>query len=526
MRLMQRLGLVSCAVMLATLATADTTKAVGVVFHDQDLDGLRGEDEPGVPNVLVSNGCEVVSTDAQGRYEIAIDDDEIIFVIKPRSWRTRIDEYNKPSFYYIHKPGGSPKQYYPGVEPTGPLPASVDFALYPQEENEKFDVVVFGDTQPTSIEEVCYLGNDIVAPAVGSPAVFGFTLGDIAGDRPDLHMPVVETIAQMRVPWYYVLGNHDENYDSADDTYSTESFQRVFGPPYYSFNYADAHFIVLDDIVWHGKTEEKRGHYTCGLGARQMEFLHNDLKRVDKDTLVVLTMHIPIIDIDAAERKELYDLLAAFPYTLSLSAHTHINAHGFLDESLGWPGRTPHHHMNVVTTCGSWWTGAPDEEGIPHTTMRDGAPNGWVLLSIDGHDYTSRFQAARRPADYQMTIYAPNEVFTGEVGRTEVIANVFDGSTRSKVQMRVDGCAWAKMKQEPREDPFYVAMKQAEGSETPPNGKKLPKPIKSPHIWVGKLPAGLKAGVYEIEVRTVDQYGHEYRGRRLIRVVGEAAVVE
>ena len=95
----------------------------------------------------------------------------------------------------------------------------------------------------------------------------------------------------------------------------------------------------------------------------------------------------------------------------------------------------------------------------------------------------------------------------------------FDGSTRSKVQMRVDGCAWTKMKQEPREDPFYVAMKQAEESETPPNGKKLPRPVKSPHIWVGNLPAGLKAGVHEIEVRTVDQYGHEYHGRRLIRVV-------
>ena len=28
-----------------------------------------------------------------------------------------------------------------------------------------------------------------------------------------------------------------------------------------------------------------------------------------------------------------------------------------------------------VTVSGSWWCGAPDERGIPHTMMADGAPN-------------------------------------------------------------------------------------------------------------------------------------------------------
>ena len=42
--------------------------------------------------------------------------------------------------------------------------------------------------------------------------------------------------------------------------------------------------------------------------------------------------------------------------------------------------------------------GAPDERGIPHTTMRDGAPNGYSIFTFDGHKYDIEFRAAAPPA--------------------------------------------------------------------------------------------------------------------------------
>jgi hypothetical protein len=397
---------VACLLILAPLSglagQADPTTATGLVFHDANHNGVRDADEPGIAGVRVSNGREIVLTDQGGAYRLPIDDDTILFVIKPRGWMTRVDQLNLPRFYYIHKPNGSPKLKYPGVAPTGPLPASVDFPLYPQEEPDRFRVIVFGDTQPDSIEEINYLAHDVVEEVIGTEAAFGFTLGDIVNDRLELHEPLNRVVAHIGIPWYNVMGNHDSDYSSPDDKHSDEHFERVYGPSYYSFDYGPVHFIVLDDIVWHGATEEEKGYYRAGLGERQLDFLGNDLALVPKDRLVVLTMHIPIVQIK--ERKELFRLLAQHPHTLSFSAHTHIAEHLFLRSEQDWPGEQPHHHINFATACGSWWRGAPDEVGIPHTMMADGGPNGWSIVTFDGIRYSVEFVPARRPRDYQMSL--------------------------------------------------------------------------------------------------------------------------
>jgi len=67
-----------------------------VVFHDRNRNGVRDAGEPGVPNVLVSNQREVVKTDAQGRYRLPVDDDTVLFVIKPRGWALPVSDDNVP----------------------------------------------------------------------------------------------------------------------------------------------------------------------------------------------------------------------------------------------------------------------------------------------------------------------------------------------------------------------------------------------------------------------------------------------
>ena len=137
--------------------------ATGTVFHDQNGNGKRDGGEPCLPGIAVSNQKEGVQTDAEGRWELPHDDDTIFFVIKPRGWTSPIREDQTPLFYYIHKPAGSPKSKYPGVEPTGDLPASIDFPLTKQEEPDTFKAIFFGDPQPSSIEQVDHIAHDVIA---------------------------------------------------------------------------------------------------------------------------------------------------------------------------------------------------------------------------------------------------------------------------------------------------------------------------------------------------------------------------
>ncbi|MCA9205191.1 MAG: calcineurin-like phosphoesterase C-terminal domain-containing protein, partial [Planctomycetales bacterium] len=168
---------------------------------------------------------------------------------------------------------------------------------------------------------------------------------------------------------------------------------------------------------------------------------------------------------------------------------------------------------------GSWWSGAPDERGIPHTTMADGAPNGYSIITFDGNEYTLDFHAAGRPADWQMHIHAPEVITSDQSGETDVFVNVFNGSERSKVAMRLDGSGdWAELERRVTTDPAYVQLFEAEQKITNKTWRDLPKPKSSTHLWQGKLPAELAPGLHLIEVRTVDMHGREFVDRRSIRV--------
>lgn len=492
--------------------------AGGTVFEDRNGNGVQDRGEPGIPGVFVSNQHDFAKTDRNGRWRLVASDDTIFFVVKPRGFETPVDEHNLPRFYYIHKPKGSPPSKYPGVAPTGPLPKEIDFPLRRRAEPQRFAVLFFGDTQPRDLREVDYLTRDIVEPLIGHhDAKFGVTLGDIAYDDLRTFEPLAASIALLGIPWYNVLGNHDMNYDADHDQQSDETFERVFGPNYYSFDYGPTHFVVLDDVVWQGaRTQpDNRGRYKAGLGKDQLAWLAKDLANVPPNQLVVLMMHIPINEIE--EREALYRLLETRPFALSVSAHTHYQEHRFLTRGDGWRGREPHHHVVNVTTSGSWWQGAPDENGIPHTTMRCGAPNGYAIFTFDGHQYSIEFRAARRPATYQMQIEAPDSVPAREAAGTPIYANVFGGSERSQVLWRLGKGAFQPMTKVAEHDPAYVRMYERDKALQAPF-RPLPAPIASPHLWKAVLPRGLRRGTVVIEVTTRDMFGQTYASSRAIRI--------
>jgi hypothetical protein len=507
-------GLV-CAVIAATPVWAQTP-ARGIVFHDRDGDGRLTEGDSPIPGVRVSNGLDIVTTDDQGRYELPIDDDAIVFVIKPRGWRTPVNELQLPQFYYIHKPAGSPQLQYPGVQPTGPLPQSIDFPLYPQDEPDRFQAIFFGDTQARDIEEIDYMAEDVIAGLVGTDAAFGVTLGDIVFNDLSVFEPHNKTVALIGIPWYNVIGNHDINQDAAERRHANETYERLYGPSYYSFDYGPVHFLVLDNIDWIVPPSPEEPHYRGGFGERQLAFIANDLAAVENDRLVVLTMHIPLNNSD--DRHALYRLIEQRPFCISLSAHQHYHEHRFIDRADGWQGAQPHHHIVNVTVCGSWWGGLADERGIPHTTMADGAPNGYSIMTFDGHDYRLDFRAAGRSADYQMNIMAPNEVTTEALNNSRLWVNVFNGNQRTNVEMRIGDRPWQRLEQQAALDPDYVRQVALEKQFVPPLPRSLPKPVVTPHLWTALLPTDLAPGSHVIEIRATEENRFAASSRRIIRV--------
>ncbi len=327
------------SLMLAFSATLPTDgaplEATGIVFHDKNGNGVLDAGESGLPGIAVSNQREIVKTDAGGRWTLPAGDDTILFVIKPPGWKTPLDSNNLPQFYHLHKPGGSPTTFkYPGVAPTGPLPESVNFALSPSEEPTQFKAVFFGDPQPATIEQVNYIANDVIAELIGTDAKFGVTLGYIVHNDLALFEPSNANVALIGIPWYNVIGNHDLNMEALTDPDSDETYHRYFGPNYYSFDYGPVHFIVLDDVEWGHRNAKGGITYKGGLDERQLSFVKNDLNLVPEEKLVVLMMHIPLTEME--NRTELYRLIEKRPHSLSMSGHTHWQAHQFIDGSDGW----------------------------------------------------------------------------------------------------------------------------------------------------------------------------------------------
>ncbi len=500
-------------------ASTATTEQVakGVVYNDVNRNQKFDRQDFALKGIRVSNGKEIVRTNEFGRYAIPIQDDSIVFVIKPSGLRTPMSKDRLPRFYYNHKPNGSPSLTYKGVAPTGALPESIDFPLYPQIEPSSFEIILFGDPQSRNVKEINYVANDVVTELIGRQSAFGVTLGDIVFDDLDMFEHQNAAVALVGIPWYNVIGNHDINFDAGNRKHANESFERHYGPSYYSFDYGQVHFVVMDNINWIVPENDERPKYVGGFGDKQIEFLKNDLALIPENQMIVLLMHIPLQGVE--DRQKVYRLIEKRPLSLSISGHTHYHEHQFIDEKDGWKGSKPHHHIINVTVSGSWWGGNKDERGIPHSTMRDGAPNGYSILKFDGTKYQLDFKAAGRSSDYQMNIMVADAKRQGQLDKAKVFVNVFNGSPNCQVEYELDRSGtWTEMKREARFDPLYTQAWNAEQKVVPKIEPGLSKPVVSSHLWMAALPNDLTSGTHLIRTRWTDYNGRVRHAFQVFRL--------
>jgi hypothetical protein len=498
----------------------------GKVFHDIGKTGVYnpGVDKP-LEGIAVSNGRDIVITDHLGRYSLDVDDHTIIFLIKPQNWSVPVDDLQIPRFYYIHNTKGAAGQKFKGLDPTPPLPEYVNFPLYPGDEPDQFDVIVFADTQSRNEKELHYLAKDAIEELAGSDAAFGVTLGDLVFDNLDLFEPTNQIVAQIGIPWRHMIGNHDLDFSADNNTAARGAYYKHYGPSYYSFEYGPAHFIVLDNARFMIRESDNHRYYRPELDDNQLKFVENELSRIDKNKLLVIMMHIPWDDRgwNMEQRNKLMGLLSEHPNALSFGAHWHRHYHQFLGTDYGFTRPEPHHMISFGAVCGAWWRGIPDEYGIPHAMMSDGTPAGYGILHVNGTEARLHWQSSRRRADFQMHIGAPDIIASSETEGLVVKANIFNAMPDAVVQMRVgkDG-PWIQMERSPAHDPVKATLSEREKLITA-QLDEIPwmesrGAGNSPKLWQSKLPGNLEPGTYLIEVMSEDRWW-VHKGNRIIRVV-------
>lgn len=498
----------------------------GVVFEDLNGNRLQDDDEPGIAGVLVSNGVDIAETDDDGLYRLPVLEKMVVFVIKPADYMVPVDDNNVPEFYYIHYPDGSPEyiQEFRGLEPTGDLPESVDFPLYAIEASPKFTQLALGDTQPRNHAELQYLRDGAISDIVQNQA-FGaevaIALGDLMFDNLTLYDRYKSLMGLSGIPTYYLPGNHDMDVDALDDEHHLDTYISHFGPTYYAFNHGEVHFIVLDNVLWLGATEDlSTGNYTGSINKAQMEWMATYLEYISEDKLVVLAMHIPLVSwIDRDNDKHMTDnraeLYALFEgrKVLAMAGHTHTSeVHLPGDELEQWEGEMPFTQIIAGATSGSWFSGEKDDFGRPLSYQREGAPKGYFIVDYAGTEFQPRYKGVSFPAEKQMHLSflsrqsseLPAGIITvDELNHTRVVVNVWAGSTQSEVRCAYDnGAEFTGTRSTTTRDPFALSRQEGLSDWMHTNG--------SWHIWTCPLASDLDAGAHTLTVTVNDSFGQTF----------------
>ncbi|GAB3416598.1 calcineurin-like phosphoesterase C-terminal domain-containing protein [Niabella aquatica] len=486
--------------LLTVLAYA--VEAEGYVFMDLNKNGIRDKGEKGLPGIAVSDQRTIVLTNTDGKYCINTEPGNFIFVIKPAGYDFTGVQGNGYGFY--KKVG------------TGDW---VDFALTQKKVKTKFTALMIGDPQMRGELSLNAFQEDIVTELLYSEADFACILGDIADNDLSIYPREKEITGQLPYPVYHVFGNHDIDEQAVTAKDASGIFSRYYGPDYFSFNEGDVHFVVLNNIVYHGwdKEDNERGDYFGGLLEAQNKWLEKDLQQVSDDKLIVIMSHIPFLEqyTDKVSIARLFSLLEKRSRSLLLSGHLHYVENQFLNKHSYWGGKQPVQSLTVGAACGSWWTGPLDERGLPVATCIDGAPNGYFRLDFDGSKYNYHFIPANNRSDFQMRIMLSSDSLkAGNLSDEFLSVNVFAASPQARVSVQIDEALPVWADNNTGIDPFIQSTYDLRYNFD----NWRPKLQHTRHLWKLKLPRFLSPGLHKVKVTATDIDGKKYEGFKLFNV--------
>lgn len=499
---MHRSILFSVLILLAGFAatsSASSFEVKGRVFEDRNGNDRWDRGEPGLAGIAVSDGERIVRSDSAGHWRLRLAGEPPVFVIVPDGFAVPAPIPSTPRFWTMPRRG-----------------QTMDFALTRREipAGSRLNLLIFGDPQPKNEADVGHYARDIVDPLVGeADAALGISLGDITHGNLSLYPSLIEVTARLRTPWLHVSGNHDRDYDAPSDEASLRTFSRHFGPDSFAWEQDGVSIVVLDNVI-HEPASGVPARYIGGLRESQFRFLEAYLAGLPAQRRVILAMHMPLFDsipdpvrdsFRDADRQRLYRLLERFENRLVLSSHMHMQSHVFHDAAMGWRAGTPLHEFNVGATCGAYWSGPKDAQGVPDTLMQDGTPNGYARLHWQADQAPMLSWYIARDADNPaMVLHAPQVLRKGAFPGFAVYANVFMGRPDTRVEYRIGEGPWRAMNRVAAMDAEVLRRNLAEARQTELSMYDMtPEALPSSHLWRGSLRTDLPLGQHRIEVRAM-----------------------
>jgi hypothetical protein len=321
------------------------------VYHDENRDSGSDRGEKGVAGVLVSNGREVVKTDANGDYRLPAYDGHDRVRHQAGGLGGAAGRAELPPV--LLPPPAQGLAAAPLRRPAADRSAAAADQLPDGEDGRRqpagqaINCAVIGDTQTYSNQELGFLRDGVVndlAKRDDLGECGALIVGDVAGDDLGLYPRIKEVMSLADIPVRAVPGNHDIDFDAKDDEHSFDTYKREIGPEYYSYDVGDTHFVGLDNVKYpctsadnadgdHAFCNDPGNHptYTGVIGEQQLTWLANDLAHVSKDKLIVIGTHIPLVSFldqnfvkhQTDDVKRLYALLEGRE-AVSVSGHTQV----------------------------------------------------------------------------------------------------------------------------------------------------------------------------------------------------------
>jgi len=464
--------------LFSAVAQTEKFKIEGSVYLDVNQNGIQDAKEKGLKGIPVSNGDTIVITNSRGKFILPIDSTSSIFPIVPSGFETTGSKIGNANFPFLGKQNYGEK---------------LALGLKREKQPASFRIGAIGDVQVSNEQEITYANNTIIAElASRSDIDFNIFLGDLVNNNIKDLPTIRQILEKLPTKSWTVAGNHDRNYTP---DFQQHTFNINFGATDYAFNYAGVHFIVLNDVFAKGT----KG-YEGRLSEKQFRFIKNDLALVPKEKLVVISQHIPMIAVK--NKADLLSLLEPYKKVLILSGHTHKTSRHYLAPNI----------MEIVAgaSCGNWWTGERDWQGMPSALMQCGSPRNYFTIDFEENDYRFQFKGIGLDPSLQMSVWISGQDSIDsqisalqELPNNSVLANIFAGSDETNVRMQVDGGEWITMQKSEIVDQNVARIVQLNKQDVYPTlfSKKAGlRNSVSPHIWQGELPENLSKGIHLLSI--------------------------
>lgn len=401
----QRLGRVSVRIrntdMLEELPDVAGMNVKGVV---------RDKNGNPLPGVAVSDGVEVVTTDAQGRYYLYSDKSlGRIFISTPSG--------------YMPETVMNIPQISRRFMATNLSVEQFDFTLRPVD-NDRCVLVASTDyhlaRRNNDLEQFRDFVDDVNRLILTEQRpVYILTMGDLAWDEYwyKNYFTLNDFVTEMKdlnTVAFHCIGNHDHDPYCTEDLAATQQWRDLVMPTYYSFNIGKAHFVCLDDIAYinNGGAVGTIGDksYKNYVTEDQLAWLRKDLALVeDRTAPLFVLVHAPLAYpnasfgntyYDEARAGQLLDCFEGFSEVHVLSGHSHDNRNCQLTDAV------IDHNTGAVCACW-WWSGVYTDRHI----CKDGTPGGYGVYELEGKDLTWYYKGTGLDRDIQFRTYDMNKVW-------------------------------------------------------------------------------------------------------------------